>query len=394
MKRIVILLLAVFIAVTLFPMSASADDGTLGGTGITVFPIFDTDVEMEEEIIDIVVRDDCSYVTCQFFFHNTGESTNLLVGFPTQSPGECESQEELNEEMEDVYYAESHVTQLNWFRTFIDGKKVHVTLKKGLEPEGNNADALYFPQWYTWRMHFKADERVKVVNKYWLQNSYGGENSELISYILRSGATWKGPIGKITVRIQLQDYDLFSTYFDGIQPTYIKEDGTIVWDAENIEPEQDIEVWTAYTPNSQSGDNPYNEYDETEASPYESYRKMNVRLMRNFYAGHFNGVTWWGNKMFDRFDRQASQIYYCMGVSYFKLGYSDRALKMFSQIQDETDMYYLLSAYYKALICKETGDEAGYQLYYDSLKHYTPDPDETGWTALWVQSRLVDLQAM
>ena len=63
-KRIFSFLLAVCFAVVLFPITAYADDATLGGTGITVFPISDTEVEMEEEIIDIVVRDDCSYVTC------------------------------------------------------------------------------------------------------------------------------------------------------------------------------------------------------------------------------------------------------------------------------------------------------------------------------------------
>ena len=397
-KRVLAFILAVCISVPLFPMSAYADDATLGGTGITVFPISDTEVEMEEEIIDIVVRDGCSYVTCQFFFHNTGDGTNLLVGFPTQYPGGYESQEELDEEMEGEYFDEMYVTQLNWFRTFVDGERVHVTVKKGLEPEGNNADDLYFPQWYTWRMHFAADERIKVVNKYWMENSFGGECTEWISYILRSGATWKGPIGKITVRMQLEDYNLSATSFPGMQPTYIEENGNIVWEAENIEPEEDVDVWTVDTPYSQFGGNPYDEYNDEEASEFETYRKMDIRMMRNFYAGHFNGVTWWGDKFFDRFDKQSSQLYYCMGVSYYKLGYNDSALNMFSYIQDETDMYYLLSAYYKALICQEAGDGEGYEAYVDMLAQYTypVEPNETSganWIEVWVQSRLDDLQS-
>lgn len=393
-KRIFSFLLAVCFAVVLFPITAYADDATLGGTGITVFPISDTEVEMEEEIIDIVVRDDCSYVTCQFFFHNTGSSTNLLVGFPTQYPGVYESQDELDEEMEDDYYDEMYVTQLNWFRTFVNGERVRVTVKKGLKPEGNNTDELYFPQWYTWRMHFNADERVKVVNKYWMQNSSGGEDSEWISYILRSGATWKGPIGKITVRIQLEDYDLSDTSFEGIEPTYIEENGAVVWEAENIEPEQDIEVWTSDTPCSYSDGNPYDYYDEATYDQYEAYHEMTVRLLRNFYASHYNGVTWWGNKIFDRFgSMQSSQLYYCMGVSYYKLGYSDKALRMFSQIKDETDMYYTLSAYYKALIYQETGDTVQYQACMKILAEYESpyDSSYSEWSEIWVQSRLDDL---
>lgn len=393
-KRLFAFVLAVCIFVSLFPMTVSADDGTLGGTGITVFPIFDTEVEMEEEIIDIVVRDGCSYVTCQFFFHNTGESTDLLVGFPTQYPGGYESQEALDTEMAEEYFDEMYVTQLNWFRTFVDGERVRVSVKKGLVPEGNNTEELYFPQWYTWRMHFAANERIKVVNKYWMENSFGGESTEWISYILRSGATWKGPIGKITVRMQLEDYDLSDTSFPGMPPTYIEENGTIVWEAEDLEPLDDADVWTIDTPYSQFGGNPYDEYNDEEASQYESYRKMDIRMLRNFYAGHFNGVTWWGHKIFDRFDRQSSQLYYCMGVSYYKLGCNDSALDMFSHIQDETDLYYLMSAYYKALICKEAGDEAGYQSCLNLLKQYTPDSTEEDmhWAMLWVQSRLSDLQ--
>lgn len=97
-KRIIALLLAACLIALALPETALADDATLGGTGISVYPIFDTDVEMEKEIIDIVVKDGCSYVTCQFWFHNTGKSCDLLVGFPTQYPGYYESQEQFDEE--------------------------------------------------------------------------------------------------------------------------------------------------------------------------------------------------------------------------------------------------------------------------------------------------------
>jgi hypothetical protein len=375
----------------LFPSTALANDSTLGGTGMTVYPIFDTEVEMEKEVIDIVVKGGCSYVTCKFWFHNTGESTDLLVGFPTQYPGGYESQEELDETMEDEWYNEDHVTQLNWFRTWVDGERVRVTVKTGLEPEGNNADELYFPQWYTWKMHFNAGERIKVVNKYWFVNSYGGENSEWFSYILRSGATWKGPIGKITIRVRLEDCSISDVWFHEMQPTYIEEDGLIVWEAENIKPEQDVNVLYADDPFEQNGDNPFASYDSQDE--YWTYQNISQRMLRNFYAGHYNGVTWWGNRMFDKFgDTQSSQLYYCMGVSYYKLGYTEKALNMFGRIQD--NLYDAMSAYYKALICEEAGDDTGYQSYLDSMTQYLSGvaEDETSWAAYWIKSRLSDLQ--
>lgn len=178
----------------------------------------------------------------------------------------------------------------------MDGERARIKVKKGLEPEGNNTEELYFPQWYTWKMHFDADERIKVVNKYWMVNSSGGEDSEWFDYILRSGATWKGSIGKVTVRVQMEDYDMSDTAFEQMKPTYIEEGGTIVWEAENIEPEQDINISTCYTPYSSSGGNPYDDTPQ-----HEAYGKMVIRMMRNFYAGHYNGVTWWGNKLLRKF---------------------------------------------------------------------------------------------
>jgi arginyl-tRNA synthetase len=130
------------------------------------------------------------------------------VGFPTQYPGDYESQETLDKEKTDPYYQNSYITRLNWFRTYVHGKRVPIRIKKGLVPEGNNKEELYFPQWYTWSMIFAANQRVKVTNRYRMENSSGGENWESINYILRSGSTWKGPIGKVTVRMRLEEYSL------------------------------------------------------------------------------------------------------------------------------------------------------------------------------------------
>lgn len=259
--------------ISCFPVTVKADDATLGGTGITVYPINDTDVEMEKEIIDILVKDGKTYVNCQFFFHNAGEKTMLLVGFPTQYPDEYESEEEPDEETEDEYDPdeeqaeesedeydpEDNVTQLYRFKTFIHGKRVPVKTLKGLEPKGNNSGDLFFPEWYTWRMTFAAGEKVKVVNRYYMENSYGGENSEWTNYILRSGTTWKGPIGKLTVRMRFEGYDKSRVVFSGMEPKYIDSKGTATWEAENIEPEKDIEAVFSDDSDIDELDSPFDE---------------------------------------------------------------------------------------------------------------------------------------
>ncbi|MFA5675914.1 MAG: hypothetical protein WDA65_05245 [Christensenellales bacterium] len=376
-KAVSVIILSVFIAAAFFPAAAFANDSVLEvQVGRTVYPVYDTDVEMEEEIIDIVVRDGCSYVNCQFFFHNTGESTDLLVGFPSDK-------------------------QLNWFRTFINGRRVPVKVKKGFKHETavdeDELELLYYPKWYTWRMHFSADERIKVVNKYWMSNLWEEiDFGEIIYYILRSGATWKGNIGKITIRMRLEGYKFENIYFYDMEPTYIEEDGTIVWTAENIKPEKDIVLEAYHDSCSQGVGNPFDE----RTRKFDKYRKMGNRLLRNFYAGGYNGVTWWGNKFFKAFeDKQSSGLYYYMGVSYYKLGYNEKALEMFGHAEKEKDIYYIMSAYYKALICKEAGDNEGYLYNTNILKEYNALADsayEEGYvlefSGMWVKSRLSDLR--
>lgn len=45
-------------------------------------------------------------------------------------------------------------------------------------------------------------------------------------------------------------------------------------------------------------------------------------------------------------------------------------LKMFEHIKDENNLYYKISAYYKALISREAGDTAGYQENINTLREY------------------------
>lgn len=387
MKKVFFVLLVLCMAISCFPAAAKADDSSLiGGTAGTVYPIYDTQVEMEEEIIDITVRDGCSYVSCQFFFHNTGDKTKLLAGFPTGHHYNEPQQE--YEGPEDEY-----VTDLNWFRTFIHGKRVPVKIKSGLKPEGNNADELYFPQWYTWSMTLKKDERLKVVNKYWAVNTQPVPGySEEINYVLRSGSTWKGPIGKVTVRMKFEGYNVAGIEFEQMQPSYIKQDGTIVWTAENIEPQEDIEVfYNTDVMNEEGMDNPFDAGDKR----FDEYDRMQERMIRNFDIKHYNGTTWWGNRLLRAFgDTQSNQFYYAMGISYYKLHKYEKALGMLKKVENRRNTssyltlnyFYNISLYYEAAIYRKTGDEAKYRECLQRLARQSYP-----WLQLWAQSRLAEM---
>lgn len=345
--------------------AAPGRTATLRAVGISVCPISETQVEMEKEAIDIVMRDGCTYVTCESWLHNTGESADIIAG---------------------TYYS---LTQLNWISTLVDGKRVDVSLEKGLNSEGSNIGNMYFPERYTWRMHFAADERIKVVNTYWFMGTAKGAGTDTVGYILRSGAAWRGPVGSITVRMHPEDFGMEYTTLGGMQPTYIEEDGTAIWEREYIEPDEDITI-NSIPSDELSGVNPFAVNDDR----FLPYQTMTARMLRNFYAGYYNGATWWGNWMFQRFgDTQSLQLYYCMGVSYYKLGYTEKALDMFGRINDNDELYGAMPAYYKALICEEAGDSAGYKLCLDSISQYlsgTPE-GKMSWGVYWLKSRLDDI---
>lgn len=391
MKKCLAAVLMICLIISLFPVTANANDSVLGGTGMTVFPIFDTDVVMEEEIIDILVKDGKTYVKCQFFFHNTGERTKLFVGFPTQAPGWFESQADFEDYYKDNGSYFYNYTKLNWFRTFVRGKRVPVKVKRGLVPEGNNKDELYFPQWYTWNITFGKNERVKVVNKYWMWNSFWGD-SEGFDYILRSGATWKNKVGKITVRVKFDDSYFVNgcmdnVFFDGMPPTYIGEDNTVIWKAENIEPAEDISCYFE-TPYAWFGYPPF----EPDTPEYVKYEKMTERFMRNYNKGYFNGATWWGDKFVSEFgDQQSDNFYYLMGISYYKKKSYTKALNMLNHYTEPNEWPYYKALYYKALIYDKLNDTQNYEDCLNQLIEYGPKRDNISWMELWAQSRLADM---
>ncbi|AOT69721.1 tetratricopeptide repeat protein [Geosporobacter ferrireducens] len=240
MKRGILFFFLILIHSTL---SAYADDTVLGGTGQTVYPIFDTNVKMMSEQVDIHVRDGKSYVQCTFLFHNTGETEKLLMGFPAY--GTLPPREGREAFDDDVgLYA---------FKSYIDEKEVGVEVRKGLQQKGNNVDPLYYPNWYVWEMEIKKGEIKKVVNSYWMHNTYDSTGGETIQYVLKTGATWKGEIeyGKITIvfddpvspqNFSILDYELYQSN-KNVQVFIHPEDKSFIWEFYRLEPDFDIGLY-------------------------------------------------------------------------------------------------------------------------------------------------------
>ncbi|MBB6214026.1 hypothetical protein HNQ80_000095 [Anaerosolibacter carboniphilus] len=232
-----------FILLLCMGSAVYGDDAVLGGRGNTVYPIYDTQVEMLSEHVDIEVKGEYSLVRCEFLFRNAGEKETVMVGFPaygTLPPREDRASFGDDEKLYD-------------FKTYVDGKEQNTVIKEGLKEEGNNLGRMYYANWYVWEMKFDKGQERRVVNTYRIKNSYDSIGGKTVKYILETGATWKNSIGygKVSIRfdqkidpqniniVDYQEYENQPNVAIGVYP----EDNKITWEFFDLEPDFNIELY-------------------------------------------------------------------------------------------------------------------------------------------------------
>lgn len=137
-------------------------------------------VRMIEEKVDIQVYGGWSVVRCEFIFKNeSSREQEVLMGFHASMIG-----------VEDRMIDET--TRLGNFKVFDNGVEKEAALEKA---GGESTEADRIEEWYTWNIHFQGGEERKIVNTYKTQ-SYNAPWGRHTGYILRTGAPWKGTIGK------------------------------------------------------------------------------------------------------------------------------------------------------------------------------------------------------
>ena len=226
-SRILTVFLAAFVATELI-----ADDCESGLDGENIYPIESQNIRMTSERVDISVEDwgqpaghTLFRVTAEFVLLNdSDESQTIMVAFPGT-------------------YVEGEFTR------HVDGEEVEVQTyeaKDGTTHMGSSGIAF-------------APRQTRMVKVRYVGASdatSGWDYGKRWSYVLKTGAHWKGKIGSIEVTLRLPR-DL---PFAGIGPFDFKavtlspsgyklRDRTAVWRMKNIEPEEDIVVeWEAFTP--------------------------------------------------------------------------------------------------------------------------------------------------
>ncbi len=188
---------AIFLAagfnVCLSNLPAHADDGGISFGGAPHLMGGHASVAMQDEVITMDVKEKAIDVDCKFLFHNSGPKCTVRMGFPDEGTGAAEPYQG-----EDKVPTGSalHATFTS-YDSWVDGKKVPTKIIS------TSDRALY---WHTKSVTFKAKSDCEVRDKYSLPPGaqVTSENGlyQQTYYVLHTGASWHGPIGKAEIVVK------------------------------------------------------------------------------------------------------------------------------------------------------------------------------------------------
>ena len=206
-----------------------ADDGYFRGMGNTAMPIYHTNIEMVSEVVNITYGEPIS-VECEFIFKNSGEHETIQMGFP-DSPRNPRGRD-----------GQRQTGSIENFITLIDGVSVEVHRKRGIaNKDFPKLDE--YPNVFAWKVNLAKGEIKRVINKYQFYSNQISNGDISISYILKTGALWKGAIGKADIYFHFNDLDPRFLYKYGIEPReFVVKNNSIEWHFKDFEPEQNIVI--------------------------------------------------------------------------------------------------------------------------------------------------------
>jgi hypothetical protein len=205
--------------------------------GESLAPRKPTEVEMSAEVVTITLAAEEARVTAVFTMKNLGKAAETFdVGFPTAV--RPEDYDFADDDKIDV--KKWGDATLRDFKASVDGKPVRA------EPRyASDVKDLGIRGWLCWSMTFEPDRPRTVEVSYALATADDNytEHSPLrnrqATYILKSGAGWKGPIGSAKVILK----------FDGITPEHMskaapaptsKAKDAWTWEWKAWEPDTDV----------------------------------------------------------------------------------------------------------------------------------------------------------
>lgn len=227
---------AIFVLISLSAFGNAAQPGiwNAGGAG-TFFLYYPEDsaafqqVQMVQELVKVQLYPGFAVVKGVYQMHNpTDETITMRVGYPVNASYDAS---------DDGWLREIRFNDLYSLRVRVRGKPVAFDKVSDMD------------DWYVWETTFSPGDITTIevdfivpANDARVLEGYSSRDVNAFIYLVESGATWKQPIGKGTIIIQMMD-GLTLDDVKGIAPSdyFLANDSLhlLVWTFENLSPTGD-----------------------------------------------------------------------------------------------------------------------------------------------------------
>jgi len=197
-------MLAIVLTFLLLPCAgAVADDTSVGGVGGDVYPLNSADIRMESETVQAIVYAQFAEYRVDFKFVNQGKAQTVTLGFPFL-----------------VTVSGDDGNAPVAFQAWQDGRPLAVTIGKAASTDDlaqPNSMGYYLHQAtfppgatmitvsYLAEPTVQAGDRFPELTPATFKTSAFAECASWYTYLLHTGATWQGTIGKAVIRYQFAD---------------------------------------------------------------------------------------------------------------------------------------------------------------------------------------------
>ena len=202
----------------------------------TISPKDQTSIRMESEKVIIDLYNDSSVVKCLFNMKNLGEQEKLQIGFPDMSFYH--------------YRIKSKVDEANRFEVKENGKAIKFDFSDSLRYDKEYRKKVESYQikeeWYLWESEFQKGESKTIEVQYSLPFGMNYQSDKrFFTYLLSTGANWKGTIGKAEIIINLKDIEMDSIISQGPDNCVISNK-QLTWTFSDFEPSSNDNIYVNY----------------------------------------------------------------------------------------------------------------------------------------------------
>ncbi len=199
-------------------VAACADDGYISGVGGTIRLMSEhPSIRMASERVHVTVTPDRAFVAARFVLENTAGPVTVRIGFPEGGGG-----------------GEVKHPRFKRFASTVDGRPVRVRTT----PWAGERD---LQRWRVKTLRFARKQTRIVQVRYQAPTGRNVGGTRNFVCILKTGASWKGPIGSATVVADLsaiRDYQTRNYYPKNCVP----RGDTVQWHFQDFEPEENIGI--------------------------------------------------------------------------------------------------------------------------------------------------------